>query len=74
MVYINGNKLNEPYIKPDRRDDRTMGLADIPPRNTYTRIPKDMYLMMPPAPGGGSPPRAESQSCVPPGARAALRH
>jgi signal peptidase I len=45
-VYINGQKLNEPYIKPDRRDNRTMGLADIPPRNTYTRIPKDMYLMM----------------------------
>ena len=46
FVYINGQKLNEPYIKPDRRDDRTMGLADIPPRNTYTRIPKNMYLMM----------------------------
>jgi signal peptidase I len=46
FVYINGQKLNEPYIKADRRDDRTMGLADIPPRNTYTRIPKDMYLMM----------------------------
>ena len=46
FVYINGQKLNEPYIKSDRRDDRTMGLADIPPRNTYTRIPKDMYLMM----------------------------
>jgi signal peptidase I len=46
FVYINGQKLNEPYIKADRRDDRTMGLADVPPRNTYTRIPKDMYLMM----------------------------
>jgi signal peptidase I len=46
FVYIDGQKLNEPYIQPDRRDDRTMGLADIPPRNTYTRIPKDMYLMM----------------------------
>jgi signal peptidase I len=46
FVYIDGQKLNEPYIKPDRRDDRTMGLADLPPRNTYTRIPKDMYLMM----------------------------
>jgi signal peptidase I len=45
-VYINGQKLNEPYIKPDRRDNRTLGLSDIPPRNTYTRIPKDMYLMM----------------------------
>ena len=46
FVYINGKKLDEPYIQADRRDDRTMGLADIPPRNTYTRIPKDMYLMM----------------------------
>jgi signal peptidase I len=46
FVYVNGQKLDEPYIKTDRRDDRTMGLADIPPRNTYTRIPKDMYLMM----------------------------
>ncbi|TML27912.1 MAG: signal peptidase I [Actinobacteria bacterium] len=46
LVYINGQKLDEPYIKPDRKDARTMGLADIPPRNTYTRIPKNMYLMM----------------------------
>jgi signal peptidase I len=45
-VYINGSRLNEPYIKPDRRDDRTMGLADIPPRKRYTRIPKGYYLMM----------------------------
>ena len=45
-VYINGRKLNEPYIKPDRRDNRTLGLSDLPPRNTYTRIPKNMYLMM----------------------------
>ena len=46
FVYINGQKLDEPYIKAARRDDRTMGLSDVPPRNTYTRIPKDMYLMM----------------------------
>ena len=39
FVYINGKRLNEPYIQRGRRDDRTMGLADIPPRNTYTRIP-----------------------------------
>ena len=45
-VYVNGQKLNEPYIKPDRRDNRTLGLSDVPPRNTYTRIPKGMYLMM----------------------------
>jgi signal peptidase I len=45
-VYINGQKLNEPYIHADRRDSQTLTLADIPPRNTMTRIPKDMYLMM----------------------------
>ena len=46
FVYINGKKLIEPYILPDRRDDRTLGLSDLPPRNTYTRIPKDYFLMM----------------------------
>jgi signal peptidase I len=46
VVYINGQKLNEPYIKAGRRDDRTMGLADVPPQHRYSRIPKDMYLMM----------------------------
>ncbi len=46
FVYINGRKLNEPYIHPDRRDDRSVGLADIPPSHKYTRIPKDYYLMM----------------------------
>jgi signal peptidase I len=45
-VYINGRKLNEPYIQQGRRDDRTLGLSDLPPRNTYRRIPKDYYLMM----------------------------
>jgi signal peptidase I len=46
FVYIDGKKLNESYIKPDRRDDRTLGLADLPPRGQYTKIPKDYYLMM----------------------------
>jgi signal peptidase I len=36
-VYINGKKLNEPYIKSDRRDDRTMGPI---------HIPKGQYFMM----------------------------
>ena len=40
-VYINGKKLNEPYIQADHRDQRTL-----PPRHTYTRIPKGYYLMM----------------------------
>ncbi len=46
FIYINGRKLNEPYVKPERRDHQTLGLKDIPPRGTYTRIPKDYYLMM----------------------------
>jgi len=46
FVYINGKKLNEPYVKPGRRDHQTLGLMDIPPRHTYNRIPKDYYLMM----------------------------
>ena len=45
-VYIDGRKLNEPYLKPNRRGNESMTLADIPPRNTYKRIPNDYYLMM----------------------------
>jgi signal peptidase I len=46
FVYINGKRLNEPYVKPDRRDHDSYGLMDIPPRHTYTRIPKGYYLVM----------------------------
>ena len=45
-MYINGRKLIEPYIKANRRGNESMTLADIPPRKTYTRIPKNYYLMM----------------------------
>jgi signal peptidase I len=45
-VYINGVRLNEPYIHADRRDTQTLTLADIPPKHTLTRIPKNDYLMM----------------------------
>jgi signal peptidase I len=45
VVYINGKPLNEPYIKPGRRDRQTIGLIDIPPRK-FTRIPPGHYLMM----------------------------
>jgi signal peptidase I len=45
-VYIDGARLDEPYIHADRRDSQTLTLADIPPRHTLTRIPKDEYLMM----------------------------
>jgi signal peptidase I len=46
FVYINGKKLNEPYIHPDRRDSQTLKMADIPPKGTLKRIPKKEYLMM----------------------------
>jgi signal peptidase I len=46
FVYIDGKKLSEPYVHPERRDSETHTMADIPPVGTYTRIPKDMYLMM----------------------------
>ena len=45
-VYINGKKLNEPYVRPERRDHETKSLSNIPPVGTMTRIPKGMYLMM----------------------------
>ena len=44
-TYINGHRLDEPYIRPERRDHDTKTLANIPPTGTMTRIPKDMYLM-----------------------------
>jgi signal peptidase I len=46
FVYINGRRLDEPYVKPGRRDGQTLGLMDIPPRQTYNRIPSGYYLMM----------------------------
>jgi signal peptidase I len=46
FVYINGKRLNEPYIRPERRDHQTLSLVDIPPHGTSNRIPKGYYLMM----------------------------
>lgn len=43
-VYIDGRRLNEPYVKPGRRDTRSYTLSDIAPGDT--QIPKDEYLMM----------------------------
>jgi signal peptidase I len=34
-VFINGKKLNEPYIKPDRRDTRTIKPITIPPGHYF---------------------------------------
>jgi signal peptidase I len=42
--YIDGRKLSEPYVRPERRDSETHTLADIPPG--YRRIPAAMYLLM----------------------------
>jgi signal peptidase I len=44
-TYIDGRRLPEPYIRPERRDEKTKTLFDIPPTGTMRRIPKDMYLM-----------------------------
>jgi signal peptidase I len=46
FTYINDRKLAEPYVQPDRRDTQTLTLMDIPPRDTYTRIPSGHYLLM----------------------------
>jgi signal peptidase I len=43
-VYVDGKRLNEPYVKPDRRDHKSYRLSDILPG--ATRIPKGRYLMM----------------------------
>ena len=34
-VYINGNRLSEPYIQPSRRDDRTIAPMRIPPHHYF---------------------------------------
>jgi signal peptidase I len=44
-TYIDGKRLSEPYVEPDRRDTQSSSLLDIPPAGTLHRIPKDMYLM-----------------------------
>ena len=43
-VYVDGKRLNEPYVQSARRDDQTHRLSEILPG--ATRIPKDDYLMM----------------------------
>jgi signal peptidase I len=44
-TYIDGRRLSEPYVQPDRRDMETKSLVDIPPTGTLRRIPKSRYLM-----------------------------
>ena len=44
-TYIDGKRLNEPYVQAGRRDQESKTLFDIPPVGKLRRIPKDMYLM-----------------------------
>ncbi|MFL5945489.1 MAG: signal peptidase I [Gaiellaceae bacterium] len=44
-TYIDGKRLAEPYVLPQRRDKQTKTLFDIPPARTMHRIPSGMYLM-----------------------------
>jgi signal peptidase I len=44
--YVNGRRLEEDYVRPASRDSQTLTLADIPPRDTYKRIPSGHYLLM----------------------------
>ena len=44
-TYIDGRRLDEPYVRTVRRDAETKTLADIPPRGTLRRIPSGMYVM-----------------------------
>jgi signal peptidase I len=46
FVYIDGKRLNEPYVPADRRDSQNLTMSDIPPKGKLSRIPKNMYLMM----------------------------
>ncbi len=43
-VSIGRRKLDEPYVRPERRDHQSLALSDIQPG--LERIPKDRYLMM----------------------------
>ncbi len=45
FTYIDGGRLREPYIRPERRDQQSKTMEDIPPVGTMRRIPKGMYLM-----------------------------
>jgi signal peptidase I len=44
-TFINGRRLPEPYVRPERRDHETKTMLDIPPKGTMRRIPPGMYLM-----------------------------
>ena len=45
FTYIDGRRLDEPYIQSNRRDSDTKTMTDIPPSGRLQRIPPGMYLM-----------------------------
>ena len=45
FTYIDGRRLQEPYIRPGRRDLQTRTMQDIPPAGKLERIPEGMYLV-----------------------------
>jgi signal peptidase I len=45
FTYINGRRLDEPYVPLGRRDTDTKTMLDIPPAGALRRIPRGMYLM-----------------------------
>jgi signal peptidase I len=45
FTYIDGRRLDEPYIQSNRRDSDTKTMTDIPPAGRLQRIPSGMYLM-----------------------------
>jgi signal peptidase I len=46
FVYIDGRKLDEPYVTADRRDSETLTLRDLPPRGKLHRIPSGFYVAL----------------------------
>src|SRR4051812_17069832 len=46
IVYINGRKLDEPYVRPERRDQETPSPRATPPLRQHTRLPEDIHLMI----------------------------
>jgi signal peptidase I len=45
-VFIDGRRLEEPYLRATARDRQTLALSDIPPRGQYARIPSGLYLLL----------------------------
>ena len=46
FVYVDGRKLDEPYVTAAGRDSETLTLRDLPPRGKLNRIPSGFYLAL----------------------------